>query len=313
MARRRHRANTGSPLVEPGVATLLMGCAFLMAPLMFGSSPMLRFIAQSLRTFAWFAIGIGLSLLGVHFLIRRAKSPGLELNQREKSTSPPGSQDTFPRETAPPPGKPRFEPPEQEATAPTATPFAAPAARQPQWTKQVFSDIEWRRFEAVCERLFAQGGFETRAQSHGADGGVDIWLYSKNVEGPAAVVQCKHWVGKLVGVKEVREFFGVMASKGLQRGTFATSSTFTPAAMEFAKENGINALDGERLLALIGRRSQLQQEDLLAVAYEGEYWRPTCASCGVKMVGRTAAKGGSQFWGCTNFPKCRTTMPARAA
>jgi restriction system protein len=274
---------------------------------------MLRPVAQGLKIPAWVAIGIGLSLLGLHFRLKRAKSPGPESKQREPFSVHPGSKDMFSPEIAPAPGKPRFEPDSAAATPPTATPFAAPATRQSQWSRLVFSDIEWRRFEALCERLFAQGGFEARTQSHGADGGVDIWLHSKNSEGPAAVVQCKHWIGKPVGVKELREFFGVMASKGLQRGTFATSSTFTPAAMDFAKENGINVLDGERLLALIGRRTQSQQEDLLAVAYEGEYWKPTCASCGVKMVGRTPAKGGSQFWGCANFPRCRTTMPARGA
>ena len=27
------------------------------------------------------------------------------------------------------------------------------------WSAAVFADIEWRRFEAVCEALFAQAGF----------------------------------------------------------------------------------------------------------------------------------------------------------
>lgn len=311
MTRGRRKTKAGKPFLEKGILALLIGFAFLSAPLILGGSPMLRSVTQGVKTPAWISIGIGLVLIGVHFLLQRAKTPSIELNNGGRSADHPGSRDMFPPEIAPAPGKPRVELGATAATAPVDTPFAAPTTTQTQWTKQVFSDIEWRRFEAVCERLFAQGGFEAKTQSHGADGGVDIWLYSKNSEGPAAVVQCKHWVGKPVGVKELREFFGVMASKGLKRGTFATSSTFTSAAMEFAKENGINILDGERLLALIGRRSQSQQEELLGVAYEGEYWRPTCASCGVKMVGRTPAKGGSQFWGCANFPRCRTTMPMR--
>jgi len=176
----------------------------------------------------------------------------------------------------------------------------------------VFEAIEWRRFEAVCEKLFAQGGFETRAQSHGADGGVDIWLHSRHAEGPAAIVQCKHWQGKLVGVKELREFYGVMSSHKLKRGTYATSSTFTADAMNFAKENGISALDGKGLLALIAKRTPEQQQEILETAYEGEYWRPTCARCGVKMVERTKKDGGSGFWGCANYPRCKSTLPMRA-
>lgn len=182
------------------------------------------------------------------------------------------------------------------------------------WGSEVFDVIEWRRFEAVCEALFSQAGFETRAQSHGADGGVDIWLYSRHTEGPAAVAQCKHWHSKKVGVKELREFFGVMASHQLKRGTFATSSNYTIDALEFAKSNGINALNREGLLRLIGSRSLEQQQNLLEVAYEGEYWRPTCASCGIKLVERTPGKGGKPFWGCTNFPRgCRSMLPMRSA
>jgi restriction system protein len=37
---------------------------------------------------------------------------------------------------------------------------------------------------------------------------------------------------------------------------------------------------------------------------------PTCPKCGILMVLRTARKGqraGSQFWGCSNYPSCKTT------
>ena len=42
-------------------------------------------------------------------------------------------------------------------------------------------------------------------------------------------------------------------------------------------------MDGARLLELIATRTPEQQKAVLAVAFEGEYWIPTCASCGVKM------------------------------
>lgn len=174
------------------------------------------------------------------------------------------------------------------------------------WSPAVFAAIEWRRFEAVCESLFAQAGFRTKSQSHGADGGVDIWLYSANAVGVVAIAQCKHWTSKPVGVKEIREFFGVMASHQLKRGTYATTSSYTPDAMQFAKANGINAMDGAALIKLIGTRTPKQQAALLTVAFEGDYWRPTCASCGIKTVARTTTKSGDAFWGCNNYPRCKT-------
>ena len=39
---------------------------------------------------------------------------------------------------------------------------------------------------------------------------------------------------------------------------------------------------------------------------------PTCPKCGSEMLLRTAKKGnneGQQFWGCSNFPRCRTMVP----
>lgn len=180
------------------------------------------------------------------------------------------------------------------------------AAHAPQraWSPQVFEDIEWRRFEALCETLFGQAGVRTESQSHGADGGVDIWLYSAHSPKPM-IVQCKHWRRKPVGVQQMREFFGVLKANGLQYGTFATSSTFTDDALVFAKENGINAQDRSGLLRLIGTRTAEQQQALLAVAYEGEYWKPTCVNCGVKMVERKPKEGGTPFWGCVNYGKTR--------
>jgi restriction system protein len=83
-------------------------------------------------------------------------------------------------------------------------------------------------------------------------------------------------------------------------------------AIAFGEANGIKLHDMASLLALIATRTPQQQQALLDVALEGEYWRPSCASCGVKRVERAPKAGSSTFWGCVNFPKCRTTMVKRA-
>jgi len=187
-------------------------------------------------------------------------------------------------------------------------------SRPSSWGPAVFRVIEWRRFEAVVEVLFQQAGMETRSQSHGADGGVDIWLYSAQQPGTAVgLVQCKHWFSKPVGVEKIRELRGVMAARNVGRGIFATTSTFSADAAQFGRENGIDLLDVDRLLALIAKRKPEQQQALLDVALEGDYWRPTCVNCGIKMVERTPRKGGDAFWGCAKFPDCRSTFPMRAA
>jgi restriction system protein len=274
-------------LLEKGLLVAGAGVAVLLSPLFLGSVPLLKPVAQGLRGFAWPLIILGLVLIAIHLAFK---------SKAAKTTVVPATTATK-RE------------PVLLHTALGNAPFSWPAVARPlpatSWSPAVFAAIEWRRFEAVCEALFAQAGYSTRSQSHGADGGVDIWLHSAHAQGPVGVVQCKHWHGKPVGVREMREFFGVMASHQLKRGIYATTSTYTQDAQQFAKDNSINALDGPALLALIAKRSPNQQQALLTVAYEGDYWRPTCPSCGTKMVERTPAKGGAAFWGCAGFPKCR--------
>ena len=179
------------------------------------------------------------------------------------------------------------------------------------WTMQVLRDIEWRRFETVCTMLFAQVGLEARSESHGAEDGIDIWLYSQHAEGPAALVRCRHWLDKPVTTQDVREFHTLMTRHKLLRGTYATSGKFKPQAREFAKSSGINAMDGLGLLALISQRTPQQKKELLSIAYEGEYWRPTCGLCGRKMAERRASRRGKTYWGCVDAPNCAFTLPVR--
>lgn len=255
-----------------GTILAAAGLGFLVAPLLFGRSSPLRPVAIGLNQAAWPLITVGALLLVLYFFLsRRAMNQGGNLERSEPTM-----------ETRP--------------------------ADERVWSQNVFSDIEWRRFEAVCEGLFRQSGYRTETQSHGADGGVDIWLKHQDQETAVAIVQCKHWLRKPVGVKEVREFFGVMASKQVKRGAFATSGRFTSDALAFARETGIDALDGSALLQRILQRPQQQQQELLAVAYEGEYWKPTCASCGIKMVQRTSSRDNKKFWGCKNYPRCKSMI-----
>jgi len=103
-----------------------------------------------------------------------------------------------------------------------------------------------------------------------------------------------------------------MAQHGIARGQFVTTSDFSADARDFAEGNGIGLHDVDGLLRLIATRHPKQQEALLRVAFEGDWWRPTCASCGIKLVERTARQSGRAFWGCENFVRgCKTQMAMR--
>lgn len=278
-----------------GFTALAIGVVLLASPLFLKSSKMLAPMAQQMGTIAWPLIGIGVALLGFHAFLKSFKAKRNTIESEKPLAAKPAAAQRVTSKSNTPTKLLSTEP-----TLDNQTPSTT-------WNKQVFVDIEWRRFEAVCERLFAQGGFTTKSQSHGADGGVDIWMYSAHAEGPVSIAQCKHFKSKEVDVKLIREFFGVMTSHKLQRGTFVTTSTFTADAQKFANENSINILDGDKLLKLIASRTPEQQKELLDIAYEGEYSVPTCASCGIKLVKRP------KFWGCSNFPRCRTQIYFKAA
>jgi restriction system protein len=71
--------------------------------------------------------------------------------------------------------------------------------------------LSWREFEEMVSEAFRRKGyFVLENPDKGPDGGVDLRL-RKN--GQLIFVQCKHWKSKKVGVKTVRELFGVMTAK----------------------------------------------------------------------------------------------------
>ncbi|MDD4888210.1 MAG: restriction endonuclease, partial [Thiomonas sp.] len=89
---------------------------------------------------------------------------------------------------------------------------------------------------------------------------------------------------------------------------FITSSSFMPGAVDLAARHDIVWVDGRGLLARIQAQPVEVQQRLLAVATEGEFWRPTCVQCGTKMTRRTNSTNASRFWACE---RCRHKMPAR--
>ncbi len=177
----------------------------------------------------------------------------------------------------------------------------------PTWNDPILSIIEWKRFEIVCLEFFKMKGFNALETRVGADGGVDINLYFEGLETPAAVVQCKAWNAYKVGVKPIRELYGVMAADQVEEGFFVTSGEFTKDAFEFAEGKKLHLMTGDRLVGKIRKLPQEQQDQLLKVALEGDYSTPTCPQCDVKMTvreGKVGRNAGKQFWGCVNYPKC---------
>ncbi|WP_157674205.1 restriction endonuclease [Endozoicomonas ascidiicola] len=279
MARRRRKPSIGDIILP---LSGMLAIAFWKA-----GDQLLRILGAVLTGFFWMAVILGGSFLIIRFLQKKKKQ--LELEIRSNSEQ-----------------KVKLD----ELSIKTQQP---PASKPPQLSVITLREMDWKRFELLCQGYFSACGYESRLTSSGADGGVDIILEKEKPEGSRQkiYVQCKAWSTQKVGVKAVRELFGVMAADDVPFGVFATSSSFTAEAENFAAGKKLKLISGEQLIYAISKLPKDQQESLARNALAGDYKTPTCPSCDIKMVLRTSKKGdkiGSQFWGCSNFPRCRQNL-----
>lgn len=293
------------------IAFLLIATALLVLMASWWPAPGVRNPWISQRPLALFLLGLGALMMWfrTRTVVRRPPR-GFELSTFKHSTL---AEDLLGPDTHPvgPPDS-AFSDFQESASTAAATkrgPAPANAPKLPtRWRAGVFRSIEWQRFEAVCAALFRQDGYTTKLHSHGAGGGVEIWLHSPlDLKHPVRIVLCKHVGSQPVSVAEVQEFQQTLANAKVPSGAFVTAGSFTDEAKQFARRNHISPVDSANLLTVILRRSEAQQQELLAIATQGEYWRPTCPGCHAKMVARTG-EGEAGTWGCPVTPPCPTVL-----
>jgi len=198
-------------------------------------------------------------------------------------------------------------------------------AKRPGMT--ALNEMHWGDFERLVSEYYRRKGFQVvREGGNGPDGGIDLILRQK---GETYLVQCKKWRAYKVGVQPVREFYGVMASRGAAGGYFVTSGEYTNEAKAFVKGLNLELLDGRKLREMI---DIAQQPALTRVAAGPGRLRdaqvaepcddlnvppvastsPLCPQCTAEMTKRVARHGsnaGKEFWGCISYPKCKGTRP----
>jgi restriction system protein len=174
--------------------------------------------------------------------------------------------------------------------------------------------LPWRQFESIVAEAFRRRGYSVMENAvEGPDGGVDLVLRK---DGDKVYVQCKQWKQSKVGVKPIRELYGVMAAGGAAGGYFVASGEYTNDARDFAQKCNIELIDGTTLVQLIAEAREPQpfidpthwRRDHTAIAATAQ--GPSCPTCGGAMVRRVAKRGanaGTEFWGCTSYPQCRGT------
>ncbi|MEQ1804597.1 MAG: restriction endonuclease [Burkholderiaceae bacterium] len=260
------------------------------------------------RPAALFLLGVGAFLMWLQTprVVRRPPR-GFELSSFKHSTM---ADDTGPDTHPVGPPTSAFADADEGMSVDDGTAAAAPNAAQAapkkpsRWRAGVLRAIEWQRFDAVCMALFRQDGYVVKLNSDGAAGATQLWLHSPlDLKHPVRIVLCKHLNDGPIETPEVDEFRQVLERAGVSSGAIVTAGRFSDEAKRFARRNHIAPVDSVNLLTVILRRSDAQQQDLLAVATQGEYWRPTCPTCKAKMV---ALNGTDGTWGCTG--DCQSTL-----
>jgi restriction system protein len=95
-------------------------------------------------------------------------------------------------------------------------------------------------------------------------------------------------------------------------GVLLTSGRFTQEAVNLARQEGIQTIDGAALLEKMAALPPEKAAALLRLATQGDFLTPTCPSCAVKMTSRKSTNEGRRFWGCRNYPACKETFASTA-
>jgi len=177
--------------------------------------------------------------------------------------------------------------------------------------------LPWRQFESIVGEAFRRRGFAVMENAvDGPDGGIDLVLRKDDAK---FYVQCKQWKDTKIGVKPIRELYGVIAAGDAAGGFFVASGEYTTDARDFARKCAIELIDGPALANMIAQAREPApfmdptNRKRTDPAIGSPVVDPVCPACGAAMVRRTAKRGtyaGSTFWGCSLYPRCRGTRPA---
>jgi restriction system protein len=278
--------------VSAAIAACFLILGHLIIPLVVKSNPLLVPMSQVLKLFFSWVAGLFVLIALIKWLLAKLKKTLAKNDSPKVQYASQTDRDTVELR--------------KEPSFVSGTP-----SRPSSWSLKLLQSIEWKRFEDLCQKFYEAKGVRSACTPLGPDGGIDIRLFQGDSDRVTAIVQCKAWGGSYVGVKPIRELLGVMVHEKVQKAFFMTTGKYSDEAMNFAAPNRITLIDGVMFLAMLNRLPDSSSHSLLVFATDGDYTVPSCPSCGTKMRFIEGKDGKRDFWGCSNFPKCRQKLWAR--
>jgi hypothetical protein len=102
----------------------------------------------------------------------------------------------------------------------------------------ILYEIDPRQFEELIAHIFSLHGFKVELTKQTRDGGRDIIAVRSDLDIRSKyLIECKRYsITNPIGVELVRALYGVQMHEGANKAVLATTSRFTLAAQQFAKE-----------------------------------------------------------------------------
>lgn len=94
--------------------------------------------------------------------------------------------------------------------------------------------IDHRRFEELVAEIWSGFGYTVELTKRTHDGGMDVIAISKDIDKRRYLIECKRpEPGKCVGIRPVRELYGVFESERATKAFLATTAHFSKEAIVF--------------------------------------------------------------------------------
>jgi restriction system protein len=173
-------------------------------------------------------------------------------------------------------------------------------------------------FERLLALYFRDRGYKVKEVGVGGnDGGVDLVIIDQRGEKTAVQAKC-YSDNNNVGVQTVRELVAAKRNHDCILSLLITTSDLTLPAKQEAEKFKVDYWHGgvvEQKMLAWGKWQPSKKKPKTHVTEQINRARSQIAvgssiicKCGASMV-RRKNKAGVEFWGCSNFPKCRHTQP----
>lgn len=162
--------------------------------------------------------------------------------------------------------------------------------------------MDGRQFEHYVGLVLKNKGYKVEVTRAAGDYGADIVLRKDDKK---IVVQVKRY-SKNVGIDAVQQITAAIAHYKAQEAWVITNRYYTKAAMDLAQSNQVRLVNRDELITWILSMNPSARPNIEAVKKEVPRSEQMCKLCRQPMILRKSNNG--EFWGCSQFPKCRHTM-----